>query len=57
MTLDSYIRSLQGKSITVVGLGVSNRPLIRMLLGYGIAVTACDRTPREKLDAQCPVSV
>ena len=33
MTLDSYIQSLHGKSIAVIGLGVSNRPLLRLLNG------------------------
>ena len=47
---DSYFTSLQGKNIVVLGLGVSNRPLVRLLLGYGCTVTGCDRTPREKLD-------
>ena len=49
---DTYFRSLKGKNIAVLGLGVSNRPLVRLLLGYGCDVTGCDRTPREKLDAE-----
>ena len=49
---DTYFRSLKGKNIAVLGLGVSNRPLVRLLLGYGCTVTGCDRTPREKLDAE-----
>ena len=49
---EHYFRSLQGKKIVVLGLGVSNRPLVRLLLEYGCAVTGCDRTPREKLDAE-----
>ena len=49
---DRYFQSLQGKRIAVLGLGVSNRPLVRLLLGYGCHVTGCDRTPREKLDAE-----
>ena len=49
---DRYFTSLQGKRIVVLGLGVSNRPLVRLLLGYGCQVTGCDRTPREKLDAE-----
>ena len=49
---DRYFTSLQGKRIVVLGLGVSNRPLVRLLLGYGCNVTGCDRTPREKLDAE-----
>ena len=50
--LESYFTSLQGKNIVVLGLGVSNRPLVRLLLRYGCAVTGCDKTPYEKLDAE-----
>lgn len=49
MTLDSYINSLQGKSIAVVGLGVSNRPLVRLLLDAGYKVTIRDKRTREAL--------
>ena len=49
---DAYFQSLRGKQIVVLGLGVSNRPLVRLLLRYGCTVTGCDRTPREKLDAE-----
>ena len=49
---EQYFTSLQGKRIAVLGLGVSNRPLVRLLLEYGCRVTGCDRTPREKVDAQ-----
>ena len=48
--LESYMKSLSGKKILVLGIGVSNRPLIRLLLQRGLDVTACDKTPREKLD-------
>jgi len=47
---EAYFESLKGKKIVVLGLGVSNRPLVRLLLEYGCDVTGCDRTPREKLD-------
>ena len=47
-----YFTSLKDKNILVLGLGVSNRPLVRLLLSYGCRVTGCDRTPREKLDAE-----
>ncbi len=47
---DEYFTSLRGKRIAVLGLGVSNRPLVRLLLEYGCNVTGCDRTPREKMD-------
>ena len=49
---DTYFENLRGKNILVMGLGVSNRPLVRLLLSYGCTVTGCDRTPREKLDAE-----
>jgi len=51
-TFDAYFTSLKDKKIVVLGLGVSNRPLVRLLLQYGCAVTGCDRTPREQLDAE-----
>lgn len=50
MDFDAYFHSLRGKKIAVLGLGVSNRPLVELLLSYGCNVTGCDRTPREKLD-------
>ncbi len=49
---EQYFNSLQGKRIVVLGLGVSNRPLVRLLLEHGCHVTGCDRTEREKLDAE-----
>ncbi len=49
---DAYFRSMKDKKIVVLGLGVSNRPLVRLLLSYGCSVTGCDRTPREKLDPE-----
>lgn len=48
--LDSYFEALRGKRVLVLGVGVSNRPLVRLLLHYGIDVTCCDKTPRDKLD-------
>ena len=49
---DRYFTALRGKKIAVMGLGVSNQPLVRLLLEFGCDVTGCDRTPREKLDAE-----
>ena len=49
---DTYFTGLKNKKIAVLGLGVSNRPLVRLLLEYGCDVVGCDRTPREKLDAE-----
>ena len=49
---ETYFESLKGKKIAVLGLGVSNRPLVRLLLEFGCDVTGCDRTPREKLEEE-----
>lgn len=49
MTVKTYFEHLQGKRVAVVGLGISNRPLVKLLLSHGIKVLCCDKTPREKL--------
>lgn len=49
MTVKEYFHQLKGKRVAVIGLGVSNRPLVKMLLERGIFVLCCDRTPREKI--------
>ncbi len=49
MTVEEYFEGLRGKRVAVIGLGISNRPLVRMLLDRGIPVECRDRTPREKL--------
>ena len=43
MKFEEYLSSLRGKSVAVIGIGVSNQPLIRLLLDRGIQVTACDK--------------
>ena len=50
MKLQEYFEKLRGKRVLVLGLGVSNRPLVRLLLRYGIETVGCDKTPREALD-------
>ena len=51
MTLREYVDSLQNKAVAVLGIGVSNTPLVRLLLASGIRVTACDKRTREELGA------
>ncbi len=51
-TFEQYFTALRGKKIAVLGLGVSNRPLVRLLLEFGCDVTGCDRTEREKVDRE-----
>ena len=49
MTLEEYVRSIREKSIGVIGIGVSNEPLITMLLSAGCHVTACDKCSPEEM--------
>ena len=49
---EEYFSALKDKKIAVLGLGVSNRPLVRLLLEFGCDVIGCDKTPREKLDKE-----
>lgn len=49
MTFDEYINDLKGKSVAVVGLGVSNLPFAETLLRRGCRVTARDRRSAEEL--------
>ncbi len=38
-----FLESVRGKKCTVIGMGVSNIPLIRLLLENGAEVTVCDK--------------
>ena len=49
MTIQEYLASLQGKTAAVLGIGVSNTPLIELLCRSGVQVVACDKKSREAL--------
>lgn len=49
MKLADYLDSLREKTVTVIGIGVSNTPLIETLCKSGCHVIACDRKSREAL--------
>ena len=49
MTLTEYIESIRDRRIAVVGIGVSNRPWIELLLKNGCRVTACDQRTAEQM--------
>ena len=49
MNLSEYISSIKDKKIAVVGLGVSNTPLIERLLDGGCKVRVCDKSSRDAL--------
>lgn len=48
--LDIFKESIKNKNITVIGIGISNIPLIRFLVQNGAVVTACDKRPKPALD-------
>ena len=48
--LKGYLASLKRKRAAVIGLGVSNTPLVEKLLDAGISVLVCDRRRREEFD-------
>ena len=48
-TITEYLEELSGRSVTVIGMGISNVPLIKMLLRSGVKVTVRDKASREKV--------
>lgn len=48
-TLKDYLASIRHKRVAVVGIGVSNTPLIHLLREAGISVTACDKKEEAQL--------
>lgn len=47
--LDEFKNEVRGKNITVIGIGISNLPLIKYLVNLGANVTACDRRTKDDL--------
>ncbi len=50
MILDDYLNSLKGKSLAVIGYGISNAPLADLLLEHGLDVTICDKRSAEQFE-------
>ncbi len=49
MDLKGYLDSLCGKTVAVLGIGVSNTPLIELLCKNGVRTIACDKKERAAL--------
>lgn len=47
--LDEFKTGVKDKDITVIGIGISNLPLIKYLAELGAHVTACDRRTKDDL--------
>ena len=45
--LQDYLNTLRDKKVVVIGMGVSNMPLIEKMLEAGLRVTACDKRQRD----------
>ena len=54
MTLQQYLADLRGKQVTIIGIGVSNRPLLKLLAGAGAEVTARDKKTEDQLGDIAP---
>ena len=52
MTLLEYVESIRSRRIAVIGIGVSNLPLLELLLHHGCDVTACDLRTREQMEGE-----
>ncbi len=46
---DRFIRDIKGKTVGVVGIGISNTPIISMLAELGVQVLAFDKRPEDQL--------
>ncbi len=49
MDIRSYVAALRGKTVAVLGIGVSNTPLVELLCKNGVGVVACDKKERGAL--------
>ena len=49
MTFSEYIENIKDKRVTVIGTGISNVPLIEVLLKKGIDTTVCDKRSLDEL--------
>ena len=49
MNIEEFKKSVKGKKIAVIGIGISNRPLIKYLKESGAVVTAYDKRTKEEL--------
>ena len=47
--LSKFLDKIYGKTVAVIGIGISNSPLIDFLLNHGARVTAYDRKSREDI--------
>ncbi|NTV89360.1 MAG: UDP-N-acetylmuramoyl-L-alanine--D-glutamate ligase [Clostridiales bacterium] len=49
--LEAYKKDIQGKKVAVLGIGISNTPLIKYLAALGVDITAFDMSEEKQLAA------
>lgn len=49
MKIEDYLKSLENKNITVIGIGISNVPLLKFLAKSKAKITAADKRTKEEL--------
>ena len=47
--LQEYLESQRGRRVAILGIGISNTPIIRLFAKAGVEVLACDKKSREDL--------
>ena len=52
MKIEQFLQDIRNKHIAVIGAGISNMPLIRLLCDAGLRVTVRDKKTAEELGAQ-----
>lgn len=50
MTIQDFKKNIKGKKVGVIGVGVSNMPLVHLLAENGAEVTVYDKRTKEKLE-------
>ena len=55
MTLQEYVDALRGKRVAVIGIGVSNTPLIDLLLDNGLPITVCDMRDESVMESEAEI--
>lgn len=51
MKIEDYLKSLENKNITVIGIGISNVPLLKFLAKSKAKITAADKRTKNELGA------
>ena len=48
----AFLKGIEGKRAAIVGIGVTNVPLIRFLAAHGVRITACDQKQEDSLASE-----